>query len=159
MGKQIVPPPPMPVRDEVSDIQAFARAYFNIELTSFQLDYIRSLASGKIIRTGKRAGVTTARNVINRYLIEGLEPHGRRRLPIFQLPVKEKVKGATQEGKVLNLIKRPGGAFNFELSRIALKYTSVISSLRQDGHNIVAERQYLKNGKPSNTWKYYLIGD
>lgn len=61
----------------------------------------------------------------------------------------------TQEGRVLAMIKRKGGAFNYELSRVALKYTSVISSLRQDGHVITAERQTLPNGRSSNTWKYY----
>lgn len=61
----------------------------------------------------------------------------------------------TQEGRVLAMVKRKGGATNWELSRIALKYTSVISALRSDGHNIVAERQTLRNGKASNTWRYY----
>ena len=64
----------------------------------------------------------------------------------------------TQEVRVLQMIKRKGGAYNYELSRIALKYTSVISSLRQDGHNIIAERQTLKNGRASGTWKYRLGG-
>lgn len=73
--------------------------------------------------------------------------------------LSSKPKATTQEGRVLNMIKRKRGATNWELSKIALKYTSVISSLRKDGHNIIAERQYLKNGRPSNTWKYYLIGE
>lgn len=67
-------------------------------------------------------------------------------------------KGVTQEGRVLNMIKRKGGATNWQLSRIALKYTSVISALRADGHDIVAERQTLPNGKASNTWLYRLAG-
>lgn len=68
-------------------------------------------------------------------------------------------KGVTQEGRVLNMIKRPEGATNWQLSRIALKYTSVISELRKDGHNIVAERQTLPNGRASNTYLYRVIGE
>lgn len=66
----------------------------------------------------------------------------------------------TQQSKVLRLIKDSGnlGVENWKLSRVALKYTSVISELRKDGYNIYAERQTLKNGRPSNTWKYYLNG-
>lgn len=65
-----------------------------------------------------------------------------------------------QQTKVLNAIKDSGrnGIENFKLSRIALKYTSVISVLREDGYNIVAERDLLKNGRASNTWRYRLIG-
>lgn len=61
----------------------------------------------------------------------------------------------TSIGRVLALIKRPQGAFNYELSRVALKYTSVISELRKDGYIITAERQTLKNGRSANTWRYY----
>lgn len=64
----------------------------------------------------------------------------------------------TLEGRVLAMIKRSGGAYNYELSRVALKYTSVISELRKDGHDIIADRQYLKNGKASGTWRYRLAG-
>lgn len=64
----------------------------------------------------------------------------------------------TQQSKVLRAIRDSGsyGVENWKLSRIALKYTSVISDLRKDGYNIVAERQKLKNGRASGTWKYYL---
>lgn len=67
----------------------------------------------------------------------------------------------TQHGRVLKKLQERGnrGATNYELSRIALKYTSVVSSLRQEGHNILAERQLLKNGRPSNTWRYYLLAE
>jgi len=68
------------------------------------------------------------------------------------------VKGVTQEGRVLNMIKRPEGATNWQLSRVALKYTSVISSLRKDGHVIIAERQTLPNGRASNTYLYRIGG-
>jgi len=68
-------------------------------------------------------------------------------------------KPLTQEGRVLKAIKDSGnkGVENWKLSRLALKYTSVISELRKDGHNIYCERQHLKNGRASNTYKYFLI--
>lgn len=147
-----------PIQTPQNDIALFARAYFNIDLTSHQLKLMHEIANGHRLRISRRAGFTTAEKIIKAYIVEGLKPNGRRRLPMYNLPVREKVKGVTQEGKVLSLIKRPQGAFNFELSRIALKYTSVISSLRKDGHDIVAERQYLKNGRASNTFKYRLGG-
>lgn len=75
------------------------------------------------------------------------------------VPVARKVAGKTQESMVLDLIKRQFGATNWELSRVALKYTSVISELRKDGYNIHAERQRLQNGRPSNTWLYTLIDE
>lgn len=155
MMQQIVPPPAKPIE---TDIELFAKAYFNIQLTSLQLEIIRLIARGKEIRGGKRMGLGTAQKVLREYIAEGLKPGGRVRLPQHPLPPREKFKGVTQEGRVLALIKRPAGAYNFELSRIALKYTSVISALRSDGHEIVADRQYLKNGSPSNTWKYRLGG-
>lgn len=67
--------------------------------------------------------------------------------------------GASQISRVLKLIKRKRGATNWELSLVALKYTSVISELRAEGHNILAERQHLKNGRPSNTWLYTLLDE
>ena len=67
--------------------------------------------------------------------------------------------GRSQIATVLALIKRPTGATNWELSRAALKYTSVISELRKEGHNIMAERQQLKNGRASNTWLYMLLDE
>ena len=70
-----------------------------------------------------------------------------------------KVAGKTQESMVFDLIKRQFGATNWELSRVALKYTSVISELRKDGYNIHAERQRLQNGRKSNTWLYTLIDE
>lgn len=158
MAKQITPPQPKPIE---SDLELFAKAYFNIELTKQQLEFIAAVASGRDTKlVGRRAGVTVANKVLREYLKEGLKPGGRVRLPQHPLPPRPKFKGKgfTKEGKVLALISRPTGAFNFELSRLALKYTSVISSLRKDGHRIVADRQYLKNGKPSNTWKYRLGG-
>lgn len=142
-----------------SDIDIFARAYFGIELTSHQKRLISDIIAGKQIRISRRMGQRTAEKVLRAYIAEGLDPRGRVRIPLHPLPPREKMKGVTQEGKVLNLIKRSTGAYNFELSRVALKYTSVISSLRKDGHEIVAERQYLKNGKASNTFLYRIIGE
>lgn len=154
--------PPI-ISTRMTDIQLFAKAYFNIELTSQQMQMIAMVAAGKPmkeLRWGKQMGKETANKVILAYLQEGLKIGGRVRLPQHPLPPvdKKKFKGVTQEGRILALIKRPGGAMNFELSRFALKYTSVISALRQDGHDIVGDRQYLKNGKASNTWRYRLVG-
>lgn len=150
-------PPPQPIE---SDIELFAKAYFNIHLTSLQKRVIADVAAGREIVKRRQMGLTTANKIIRAYLAEGLKPGGRVRLPQHPLPPvdKKKFKGVTQEGRILAMIKRPGGAYNFELSRFALKYTSVISALRKDGHDIVADRQYLKNGKPSNTWRYRLGG-
>lgn len=158
---QVKPPAPQPIE---SDIELFAKAYFNIELTSKQLEIIAMMATGSVKLTANLSarayGKNTVQKVIYAYLQEGMRPGGRVRLPMHPLPPvdKTKFKGFTQEGKILAMIKRPGGAYNFELSRFALKYTSVISELRKDGHDIVADRQYLKNGKASNTWRYRLVG-
>lgn len=157
---RVEPPEVQPMK---TDIELFAKAYFNIELTDAQLQMIAMVASGKPmkeLRWGKQMGKETANKVILAYLQEGMKRGGRVRLPKHPLPPvdKKQLKGLTQEGKILAMIKRPGGAYNFELSRFALKYTSVISELRKDGHDIVADRQYLKNGRASNTWRYRLGG-
>lgn len=67
-------------------------------------------------------------------------------------------KKLTQEQKILRaLIKADTfGLTNYDLSRLALKYTSVISDLRKEGHNIVCVREKLPNGRSSNTYRYYL---
>lgn len=157
MATRITPPPPKPIE---SDIELFAKAYFNIHLTDLQRQIMRAVARSLQVKANfaKKLGVSTVEKVLRAYLLEGIKPGGRVRLPQHPLPPREKMKGVTQEGKVLALIKRQTGAFNFELSRVALKYTSVISSLRKDGHQIVADRQYLKNGRASNTWKYRIGG-
>lgn len=154
---EVKPPAPQPIE---SDIELFAKAYFNIHLTSLQKRVIADVAAGREIVKRRQMGLTTANKIIRAYLSEGLQPGGRVRLPKHPLPPvdKTKLKGLTQEGKILAMIKRPGGAYNFELSRFALKYTSVISELRKDGYDIVADRQYLKNGRASNTWRYRLGG-
>jgi hypothetical protein len=157
MPELVVPP----IQPAISDFERFAKAYFNLELTSAQLQVVRAIADGKAVshRISRRAGIATVNKIAREYIHEGLKPGGRVRLPEHPLPPRgPKMKGVTQEGKVLALIQRPGGAYNFELSRVALKYTSVISSLRKDGHDIIADRQYLKNGKASNTYRYRLGG-
>ncbi len=65
----------------------------------------------------------------------------------------------TQEERTLKALQRADwrGLTNYDLSRFALKYTSVISRLRQDGHNILCMRERLKNGRASNTYRYFLI--
>ena len=67
-------------------------------------------------------------------------------------------KKLSQEERVLRtLIKADTfGVTNYELSKLALKYTSVISDLRKEGHNIICVRDRLPNGRASNTYRYYL---
>lgn len=157
-----VEPPIEPMgKQQISDFERFAKAYFNIQLTSWQLQYAWSLANDTPVRGGKQMGRTTVEKVFKLYIAEGIKPGGRARLPQFNLPAhmgRTKTKAVTQSGRILELIKRPGGAFNFELSRIALKYDSRIFELRRDGHHIICERQYLKNGKASNTFLYRIGG-
>ena len=74
--------------------------------------------------------------------------------------ILEKLTGRklSQEQRVLRtLIKADTfGVTNYQLSRLALKYTSVVSELRKEGHNIVCVRERLPNGRASNTYRYYL---
>lgn len=64
----------------------------------------------------------------------------------------------TQSTKIVKLLKRRPikGATNWELSQISLKYSSRIAELRQDGVNIIAVRQFLPNGRATNTWRYFI---
>lgn len=63
----------------------------------------------------------------------------------------------SQATKIYRLIKNnKRGIANYELARISLKYSSRISELRQEGHNIVAQRVW-KDGRWTGTWLYYLI--
>lgn len=150
---QVIPPPARPIK---TDIELFARAYFNIELTSTQMEVIAMVASGsQPIMKRRQTGLSTVNKVILAYLQAGIRTNGRARLPQHPLPPRpKKLKGVTQAGKILNAINQPGGAYNWQLSKIALKYTSVISSLRKDGHDIEAIRQYNKKGKATDTWLY-----
>lgn len=153
-----------PIKPALSDIELFAKAYFNIHLTNQQLQYIAMVAAGRkhaTLQFGRKHGITTANKVILAYLQEGMKPGGRVRLPQHPLPPidKKKLKGLTQDGKILELIKRPGGAYNFELARVSLRYGASVHDLRRDGYNIVTERQYLKNGRASNTYRYRMAGE
>ncbi len=84
-------------------------------------------------------------------------------MPKVILPPAEPQKptASTQTGRVLQLLKRSGkrGVFNYELTKISLQYTGRIYALRHEGHNILSERQYLRDGRASGTWKYYLISE
>lgn len=159
-----VEPPPVNTGRQISDIERFAKAYFNIELTSHQMEYIAMCAAGTksiVLQMRRQTGIQTANKVILAYLQEGMKPGGRVRLPQIALPAhlgRTKTKAKTQSGRILELVSRPGGAFNFELSRIALQFCARIHELREDGHAIICERQYLKNGKASNTFLYRLGG-
>lgn len=155
---QVQPPP---IETQMLDIQLFARAYFNIELTSWQLKLIDAIAKGQTPHGAKQAGKTTAIKVMRAYVQAGLQPYGRSRIidrPVPPVIDREKFKALTQEGKILHLIKRPGGAMNFELSRVSLRYGASVFNLRRDGYDIITERQYLKNGRASNTYRYRMAG-
>ena len=68
-------------------------------------------------------------------------------------------KPISQEQRLFNAIKnsrKPNGVTNWQLSRIALKYSSRIAELRHDGYNIYCERDHLPNSKATNTFRYYL---
>lgn len=151
-----------PIEKMPLDIQVFARAYFNIELTSYQLKFIEAMSKGQTLHGGKAVGKSTARKVALAYLQAGTQPYGRSRIIDRPVPPqhhdKEKFKALTQEGKILHLIKRPGGAMNFELSRVSLRYGASVFNLRRDGYDIITERQYLKNGRASNTYRYRMAG-
>jgi len=67
---------------------------------------------------------------------------------------------SSQSSRILKALRETkNGVSNFVLSSISLKYSSRISELRRDGHNIIAIRQYLPNGRATGTWKYYLGED
>lgn len=63
----------------------------------------------------------------------------------------------TQATKIYKIIKKNNrwGTPNYMLSRISLKYSSRISELRKDGHDIYCERVY-RNGKATGTFLYFL---
>ena len=62
-----------------------------------------------------------------------------------------KRKSRTQ--RIIDLMKRPNGAGNDELNKIAFRYGAIIFRLRKDGHQI--ETVYIKNGY----YRYYLTED
>ena len=63
----------------------------------------------------------------------------------------------SQTARVLKAIKDSGdkGIENYKLAQIALKYSSRIAELRQEGHEIIAVRVYA-HGRWTGTWKYHL---
>jgi hypothetical protein len=69
------------------------------------------------------------------------------------------VSKQSQGSKIIKLLKKyKRGVPNYRLSQCALKYTSVISDLRKDGHDIRAERVY-NHGKATGTWLYRLVDE
>jgi hypothetical protein len=66
-----------------------------------------------------------------------------------------KTQDLSQADRVLKLIKRSPGITNYQLAQTALKYSSRISELRQDGYGIRAVRVW-KDGKATGTFRYYL---
>lgn len=66
----------------------------------------------------------------------------------------------TQEGRVLKMLHDAGsrGVTNFQFANARiLRYGGYIHELRNEGHNILTERDRLPNGKVSNVWRYTLI--
>ena len=66
------------------------------------------------------------------------------------------VKTDTQSARVLALIKRPGGATNWELSRVATDYKEAVRALRVNGHKIKTRHLRFATNKRSKTWLYTL---
>lgn len=67
----------------------------------------------------------------------------------------------SQHSRILKMLKkRPkSGVENYKFPQAhILDYTARISELRQDGHNILAERQKI-NGRSTGVWVYHLIED
>lgn len=66
----------------------------------------------------------------------------------------------SQHGKIIRMLKRNKrkGVANYEFAGVRiLDYTARISELRQDGHNIVAVRDFLPNGRATNVFRYFLV--
>lgn len=61
-----------------------------------------------------------------------------------------------QTDRVLALIKRPGGATNWELSRVAVDYRGAVRALRVDGYKVITHRLKFASNKRSKTWLYTL---
>lgn len=65
-----------------------------------------------------------------------------------------------QTAKMLKMLKKAGnrGIENHVFPRHGmLRYSSVISDLRDAGYVITVERKYLKNGRASNVYIYRLV--
>lgn len=50
------------------------------------------------------------------------------------------MKRFSKTHQVIQLMKRPGGAFNWELNKVMFRYGAVICNLRKDGHVIETEQ-------------------
>ncbi len=61
-----------------------------------------------------------------------------------------------QADRVLALIKRPGGATNWELSRVAIDYRGAVRALRVDGYKVITHRLKFASNKRNKTWLYTL---
>ena len=65
----------------------------------------------------------------------------------------------SQTSRILRELKtHPNGIENWKMPRMGiLSYTKRIQELRESGHEIVAERQYMR-GRATGTWIYRLAG-
>ena len=65
----------------------------------------------------------------------------------------------SQCSKILKMLKaHPDGVANYKFPQAGiLKYSSRITDLRHDGHEIMAERQFIK-GRATGVWLYRLAG-
>ena len=65
----------------------------------------------------------------------------------------------SQEERLLKMLRAAGnkGVPNYEFPKNQiLRYSARIGDLRNDGHNIYCEREYLPNGRASGVFRYYL---
>lgn len=66
------------------------------------------------------------------------------------------VKTDNQPLIVLALIKRPGGATNWELSRVTVDYREAVRALRANGYKVRTHRLKFAKNERSKTWLYTL---
>lgn len=64
----------------------------------------------------------------------------------------------SQTARVLRMLKQShNGVANYRFPQSGiLRYSGRIAELRQEGHNIIAERQVIK-GRSTGVWFYHLI--
>ena len=70
------------------------------------------------------------------------------------------MKTMSQHAKILKILRKNGakGTPNHAFTRMyILDYTARISELRKEGHEVIAERQYIK-GRATGVWLYRLAG-
>lgn len=68
------------------------------------------------------------------------------------------IKTDAQWVRVLALIRRPGGATNWELSRVAVDYRGAVRALRVNGYKVITHRLKFAKNERSKTWLYTLRG-